>query len=320
MVARRSVLAARLIEHGRPLDVTSTALSDAHEAEAVVEMAYASVNPVDRYIALGTVGPDAPLPRTVGVEGVGWLDGQLVAIHGHGLGTARDGLWAEAAIVPRHAAVEVPEGVDPVAAAAVGVAGVTAWRTVTEVARLEPEDRVLVLGASGGVGGMIVSLARSIGAEVWGQTGRPAKACSVQASGADKAVVVEEPGGLARAVAELRPTVVFDPLGGGFTGAAIEALEPHGRLVIFGTSADAEGEVPLRSLYRKGLSVRGYGGLQEPAESIRRGMTAALEALRDGRLAVAVDSVLPLEAAQGALDRLAERSVTGKLVLALRAA
>jgi NADPH2:quinone reductase len=45
--------------------------------------------------------------------------------------------------------------------------------------------------------------------------------------------------------------VVFDGLGGGFTGAAIEALEPHGRLVLFGASAGADGQVPLKSLYGK---------------------------------------------------------------------
>lgn len=317
MVAARTVRAARLEEHGRPIEVTSAPLVEPGAGDVVVEMAYAGVNPVDRYVALGRVAPDSPLPRTMGVEGVGRVGGRWVAMHGHGLGTARDGVWAEAAVVEEDALVDVPEGVDPVEAASVGVAGVTAWRTVTELARVAPGDRVLVLGASGGVGSMVVSLARSVGAVVWGQTGRPAKAPAIRAAGAARAVVVEGPGELADAVTELRPTVVFDPLGGGYTGAAIDAMEPRGRLVLFGTSADPRGTVPLQVLYRKGISVLGYGGLSEPASALRRGMVGALEAIGDGRLAVVVDSLLPLDAAQEALDRLATRSATGNVVLSL---
>lgn len=317
MVPARTVRAARLEEHGRPIAVTSAPLADPGAGDVVVEMAYAGVNPVDRYVALGAVAPDAPLPRTMGVEGVGRVDGRWVAMHGHGLGTARDGVWAEAAVVAEDALVDVPEGVDPAVAASVGVAGVTAWRTVTELARVASGDRVLVLGASGGVGSMVVSLARSVGAVVWGHTGRPAKAPAILAAGAARAVVVEEPGELADAVAELRPTVVFDPLGGGYTGAAIDAMEPRGRLVLFGTSAGPRGDVPLQVIYRQGISVLGYGGLSESASALRRGMVGALEAIGDGRLAVVVDSLLPLDAAQEALDRLAARSACGKLVLSL---
>lgn len=319
-MAARTVRAARLVEHGRPLEVGPVPLAEPGNGEVVLEMAYAGVNPVDRYVTLGRVGRDGALPRTAGVEGVGRLDGRWVVVHGHGVGTSRDGVWAEAAVVPRAATVEVPDGVDPRDAASVGVAGVTAWLTVTEVAGVTAGDRVLVLGASGGVGGMIVSLARSLGAEVWGQTGSAAKVEAVEASGAARAAVVEDPGSLADAVGALAPTVVFDPLGDGFTGAAIEALQPRGRLVIFGTSANPQGDVPLQVLYRKGLTVRGYGGLSEPPETLHRGMVGALGAIRDGRMAVRVDAVLPLDAAQEALDRLAGRTVSGKLVLSLAGA
>jgi NADPH:quinone reductase len=315
MTAARSVRAVRLVAHGKPLEVDDVDLVEPSDADVLVEMAYAGVNPVDRYVALGRVAPDGPLPRTMGVEGVGKLDGRWVVMHGHGLAAQRDGLWAEAAVVPADAVVDVPDGVEPTAAAAMGVAGATAWRTVTELARVGPADRVLVLGASGGVGSIIVSLVRSIGAVVWGQTGQESKADAVRSRGASRAVVSRRPDDLVPAVAELSPTVVFDPLGGDFTGAAIEALTGHGRLVLFGTSAAPEGRVPLQSLYRKNLSVLGFGGLAEPPDAIRRGMQGALEALREGRLEVAVDDVLALGEANVALQRLADRAVSGKLVL-----
>ncbi|HTX63995.1 MAG TPA: zinc-binding alcohol dehydrogenase family protein [Acidimicrobiales bacterium] len=312
----RVVRAARLVEHGRPLALERVRLGEPGADDLVVEMAFAGVNPVDRYGALGRVAPDAPVPRTLGVEGIGRADGQWVVMHGHGLGTTRDGLWADAAVVPRAACVAVPEGVEPSVAAALGVAGATAYRTVVDLAKVTPDDRVLVLGASGGVGGMIVSLVHAIGAQVWGQTGSGKKLRAIDESGADRSVVADA-GTLAAAVAELRPTVAFDPLGDGFTGAAVEALEPFGRLVLFGASADPDGRLPLLALYRKHLTILGYGGLIEPAEVVRRSVQGALEAVRDGRMSVRIDSVLALEDVNDALRRIAERDVAGKLVLAL---
>jgi len=309
------VRAARLIEHGAPLQVQAVPLAEPGDRDVVVEMVYAGVNPVDRYGATGTVAVGAPVPRTLGVEGVGRVGERWVVLHGHGLGTARDGVWAEAAVAPRDACVDVPEGVSPEEAAAVGVAGATAYRTVTEVARVTADDRVLVLGASGGVGSMIVSLVASIGARVWGQTGRAAKA-AVVGRYAERAVVADA-GSLAGAVVELRPTVVFDPLGGAFTGAAVEAMEPYGRFVLFGTSAGPDGTVPLRSLYRKGISLVGYAGLIEPEDAIRRGTEGALEAIRRRQMEVTVDAVLALDDVNESFRRLEHREVSGKLLLAL---
>ncbi len=310
--------AARLVAHGQPIVVEDVDLASPGEGDLVVEMAYGGVNPIDRYHALGRVAPELPLPRTLGSEGVGKIDGRWVVVHGHGVGSRRPGVWSRTAVVPGAATVDVPGGVEPLAAAAMGVAGVTAWRTVTDLGRVEAGDRVLVLGASGGVGSMIVSLVHALGATVWGQTGNDEKAAWLRAHGADHVVVADEDA-LARALVELAPTVVFDALGGGFTGAAIEALEPRGRLVLYGTSAGPTGTVPLQQVYRKGLTVLGYGGLIEPADAMARGIAGALRAVADGRLQVTVDRVLPLAEVNDAFDRLAGRQVQGKLLLDLQA-
>jgi NADPH:quinone reductase len=255
--------AARVHAHGKPLVVEDVDTPVPGDDEVLVEMAFAGVNPVDRYVAEGRVASDAPLPRTIGMEGAGRRagDGRPVLLHGGGLSTKRDGAWAQRVVAPRAAVTEIPPGVDLVQAAAMGVAGVTAWRTATEQARVTADDRVLVLGASGGVGSMLVSLCRSLGARVWGQTGNPGKAAFVTEQGADQ-VVTAGPAELAAAVEPLAPTVVFDALGDGFTGAAIEALAPFGRLVSFGVSAGPIAEVNMQQLYRKALTV--YGSISPP--------------------------------------------------------
>lgn len=308
--------AARLLHPGRPLSVTAVELPDPGPDEVVVTLSYGAVNPVDRYVVAGRVAADGPLPRTVGSEAAGTVGDRRVVVRGHGLGATRDGLWASAAVVPQAALVDVPDGVPLDQAAAMGVAGATAWRVVHELAEVRPHDRVLVLGASGGVGSMVVSLAARLGARVVGQTGQRAKADWVRARGAAD-VAVGGPEAVADAAAALRPTVVFDALGGDFTGAGIEALEPKGRLVLYGTSADPSGPVPLQALYRKGLRLLGYGGLNEPDQAVAAAVRAALAAVADGRLEVVVGATRPLGEVNEALDEQAGRRVLGKLVLEL---
>lgn len=309
-------VAARLVRHGQPLEVEEVELPAPGPGEVLAVLSHGGVNPVDRYGAEGRVAPDGPLPRTLGMEAAGTVDGRPVLVRGHGLGTERDGVWAGAAVVPRAALTALPDGVDPVQAAGMGVAGITAWRVVTELARVAADDRVLVLGASGGVGAVAVSVARGLGAEVWGQTGRPAAAGWITEHGATRAVVADA-GELAAAVAGLRPTVVVDPLGGGFTGAAIEAMSPHGRLVLLGASAAPTGVLPLQAVYRKGCTLYGYGGLIEPEDALAEAAAASLQALADGRLQVPVDAVVPLASVNDALARLASRQARGKVVLDL---
>jgi NADPH2:quinone reductase len=309
--------AARLHAHGKPLVVEELDLPAPGDGEVVVDMAFAGVNPVDRYMAEGRVAPDTPLPRTLGMEGAGTVDGRPVLVQGAGLATARDGAWAERVVVPRSALTDLPPGVDLAQAAGMGVAGVTAWRTATELARVTADDRVLVLGASGGVGSILVSICRSIGARVWGQTGNADKAEFVRGQGAEE-VVTADAGDLAAALEPLEPTVVFDALGDGFSAAAIEALRPFGRLISFGVSAGPMAEVNMQSLYRKGLTVHGYAGLLEPEDRMAAGKTAAVAALADGRLKVAIAEVLPLGRVNDAFAALVDRAVTGKIVLDLR--
>src|SRR5438067_1448096 len=134
---------------------------------------------------------------------------------------------------------------------------------------------------------------------------------------AEGRVAPAAPADLAGAVEGLAPTVVFDALGGGFSAAAVEALSPFGRLVSFGVSAGPMAELNMQSLYRKGLTVHGYGGLIEPEDRMVAGRSAALAALADGRLRVALAERLPLERVNEAFVALVGRAVAGKIVLDL---
>jgi NADPH2:quinone reductase len=310
--------AARLHAHGQPLLVETVSLEEPADGEVLVELEYAGVNPIDRYIALGRFAPDGPLPRTLGGEAAGTVDGRPVLVAGEGLGAARDGVWSGAIVVPAAAVIELPEGIATREAAAMGIAGLTAWNCVRRVGVVRPDDRVLVLGASGGVGSMIVSLANAVGATVWGQTGSDQKADLIAEQGADR-VIVSSAATLGTAVLEFEPTVVFDPLGGPFVAPVLDSLAPRGRIVSIGTSAGAQVTFNMQTLYRKGATLYGYGGTRLPREERREGLQQTLAALARGELRVAIDDVLPLSGVNEALKRLEGRQVKGKLLLDLHA-
>ncbi len=312
------VNAARLIEHCAPIRVETVELGEPTADEVLVDMAWGAVNPVDRYGAMGLTAPDGPIPRTLGTEGAGVTGGTRVLVHGAGVGTRRDGLWASAAVVPSRALTAVPDGVDLDQAATIGVAGATAWTVVVELAKVTANDRVLVLGASGGVGSMIVSLCSSLGATVWGQTERQANREWLTGLGAEEGVVSDALG-LEDACADFSPTVVFDSLGNGYTGRLITLAAQHGRLVLFGTSAGTSGELPLQALYRKSLTIYGYGGLIASEENLAKAKQQALRAVAAGQMRVSVGATFPLAQVNEALEQLVGRTVRGKVLIDLRA-
>jgi NADPH:quinone reductase-like Zn-dependent oxidoreductase len=190
--------------------------------------------PVDVWVTQGTVaGGSQPLPFIPGIEAVGVVDDRRYIVEPSDLGTLRDGLYRERAAVSEAALFPLPEGVDPTHAAVMPVTGRTAWWLVNNVAPVKSADRVIVLGASGGVGSMVVQLAKGRGAVVWGQTSSREKAESITAAGADRAVVAN-PDDLAAQLAELAPTIAFDALGGSFTRVLVAALQMGGRIAYTG--------------------------------------------------------------------------------------
>jgi NADPH:quinone reductase len=307
--------AARFHRFGETLRVEEVREPAPAAGEVLVRVEFASVNPQDIWLTRGTVaGGRQPLPFVPGTEAALEAEGRLWIVGGGDYGILRDGFYAERVAVSRDHLVPLPEGADPAQASALRVAGITAWRLVDDVTRVAAGDQVLVLGASGGVGNLLVQLCRARGATVWGQTGSQDRAQSITELGADR-VIVARAEDLVSAAAGLQPTVVFDPLGGLFTRAAVELLQPHGRLGMFGASAGPEITLPVTGVYRKGLSILGYSGSVEPPERSRRALVEVLGELAAGRLRIPIGDILPLDSAPEAHRRILDRRAGGKILL-----
>jgi NADPH:quinone reductase len=286
------------------------------EGELLVDLIYAAVNPLDVWTCQGNFAAVTKLPHIPGAEGIGrTVDGTLGLVNGAGVGIGRPGTYAERIAIPTAAWTPIDGAADPQVAASVAIAGVTAWQCVHQCAQTKPEDTVLVLGATGGVGSIAVQLARSTGATVIGQTSSPDKVDAVRSTGVDEVVVAGDGDALLSAMGDRRASVVIDGLGGTFTAACISVMAPFGRLVNYGTSAGVDVTLQMRNLYRNGITLQGYTGLLLTSEQRAQSVAAVLAGVNAGTLRIAIDGILPLGDAAAAHERILNRSVEGKLLL-----
>lgn len=312
--------AAVLHEHGTTPVYEEFEEPVAGEGQAVVEVAVAGVNPVDVRKASGTyVSGPPPLPSVVGTEGVGRIaaDGRRVYFSAP---VAPFGSFAERVLVNADEPIELPDGIDDGVAAALGIAGLAAWLSLAWRARLQPGEKVLVLGATGVVGQLAVQAARLLGAGRIVAAGRDPEMLERAARLGAHATVDLSAVGEGEALTEAFKQavggdldVVHDPLWGAPAVAALEALGVGGRLIQLGQSAGAEATLTSASIRGRALDVRGHLNALVPADVRRDAYRTLVEHAAAGRIEVEVERV-PLSDVADAWERV-QRSAHRKLVL-----
>jgi len=281
--------------------------------EVLVRVTAAGVNPVDwktrtRGGVLGeppfTVGWDvAGVVEEVGAGVTRFAPGDHVFGMPRFPGEAA--AYAEYATSPSRQLARVPEGLSDVEAAALPLAGLTAWQALVETADVGDGTRVLILGAAGGVGHLAVQIAKARGAYVLG-TARAAKHGFLAGLGADEAIDYTTGDVAVRAGSV---DVVLDLVGGDTALSALPALREGGILVV-APSFSALG--PLREA--AGGRVRVTGILVEPD---RLGLEALAALVASGKLRPHVECTFPLEQASQAHELGEQGRTQGKIVLTI---
>ena len=298
------VRAAQIAEVGLAPELVDRELGRAIEVLAV------ALNPLDLAIAGGRFyGGHPPLPYVPGCEAVGRLDGGRVYLFGEGRGIGRDGFLAERVEFQAQLAVPVPDGVDDAVAAACGIAGIAGWAPLAERTPVRPDDRVLVLGATGTVGSIAVQVARLLGAERVVAAGRdPARLERARELGADATVPLDADrlsDALREAAGGDGPTLILDALWGEPVQAAAEAAAPGARIVNLGQSAGPEATLPSASVRGKSLSILGHSNFALSPDERRQAYLDVTGHVAAGRITIDVqtftlDEVEAAWAAQGA--------------------
>jgi NADPH:quinone reductase len=294
--------------------------------QVVVEVSVAAIDFVQTQLRRGwTPGPPLPTPPyvpgssiaghvgSVG-EGVnpGWIGRRVV---GH---TASGGGGnAERAVVAVEELVPVPAGLGLPEAAALLDDGPTALGLVTG-AGVGPGEWVLVEAAAGGVGGLLVQLARAAGARVVGAArGRP-KLELARALGAEAVVDYSEPGWpeRVRAAAGGRGVdVVFDGVGGRIGREALDAVAPEARFSVHGAASRAVTVVDPPEARRRRVTVIGLEQLATFGTGARERLDHVLAEAAAGRITPTIGRVFPLERADAAHAAIEAREVLGKTLL-----
>lgn len=304
----------REIRGARRLRSVERARPRPRSRQLLVKVAYASVNPVDWKIrnALAVVPFSSRLPVVPGFD----VAGEVVET---GPGTVRfavgdqvfaqidsfsGGASAEYARVGEDAAARVPAGMSAREAAALPMVGLTAWRALHDKAKVAAGERVLVIGASGGVGHLAVQIAKAAGAHVTAVcSGR--NAAMVRGLGADEVIdyTISDPLG------EGAYDVVFDAVGKATSGAAALVLAPGGRFVTTMPRPEFFARAPVLPLLARR---RARFVMSRPSGRVLNELVALIEA---GKLRVVIDSEYPLERLADAHERSRSGHAAGKIVV-----
>lgn len=292
--------------------------------EAVVQIKAAGVNFIDVYYREGRY--PAPLPFVPGQEAAGTVTAIGSEVTNVSIGervayTGVLGAYAEYAAVPVDRLVKIPEQLDFTQAAAAMLQGMTAHYLSHSTYPIKRGDTVLIHAAAGGVGALLVQMAKNLGALVIGTAGSEEKAQLARDAGADHVIVYTEQDfeTETRRLTEGRGVhVVYDGVGKTTFEKDLNVLRPRGYLVLFGASSGAVPPFDLIKLSQKGSLFLTRPSLHHYVHTRRELEQRAgdvLQMIDSGRLKLRVHKTYPLGEAGTAHRDLEGRKTTGKLLL-----
>lgn len=308
------------------LELADVPEPNAGPGEALVTVQAAGLNFFDVLLIAGKYQHKPDFPFSPSAEFAGVVEAVAPDVAGLApgdrvMGWVGHGAARERLAVPAAALVKIPDGLDFDRAAALGVTYGTSYYALKDRARLRSGETIAVLGASGGVGLAAVELAKLMGARVIACASSAEKLDFARAHGADEVVnyTEENPRDALREQTGGRGVdVVYDPVGGPYTEAAVRALAWEGRLLVVGFAAGDIPKLPLNLTLLKSCDVRGvfWGAWTRREPAAHRANLAQLVAwAAEGKLSVHIQKTYPLEQTPAALQALAERRVIGKLVV-----
>jgi alcohol dehydrogenase len=307
----------------------------AAEGHVVIRVRASSFNYHDVFTVRGMPGIKVPLPVVIGLDmageitevgsGVsGWKVGDRVLVNPVNkkkglMGEMLDGGMAEYCLVAADQLVAMPAGVSFEQAASLPVAYGTAHRMLVTHKTIEKGERVIVLGASGGVGTGCVILAKLLGAHVIACASSDEKLARLKAMGADEVIdytktdwskwAVEKYGKPQRRSYDGGVDVVINFTGGDTWHPSLRCLKRGGKLLVCGATAGYDPKEDLRYVWSFELKIIGSNSFYD------EDLKGLMELIQQGRMEPVIDKVLPLEQAREGLRLIQDREVIGKVVV-----
>jgi zinc-binding alcohol dehydrogenase/oxidoreductase len=334
--------AVRLNEIGGPQNLRVETIPDPvpGEGEALVKISRAAFNRRDVFITQGLY-PGIDLPRTLGSDGTGTIAGYCPGADGLSVGTSvvinpmigwgpdqhvwdaknssilgmpRDGTFAEYVTVPAQNVYKKPAHLTDDEAAALPLAGLTAYRALITRGRITKDDVVLVTGVGGGVQTFVLLFAKFVGAKVIVTSSSDEKLARAKSMGADVTINYKTSESWSKEVRAAAggggPSLIVDAAGGDTFAACLDIARPGGRVVTYGGNV-AKSTARMFSIFWKHLDILGTS-MGSPEDFA--GMLAIVEA---GKLKPAVDETVPMSDVVAAAERMNSGVQFGKIVLGI---
>ncbi|HTJ93131.1 MAG TPA: zinc-binding dehydrogenase [Pararobbsia sp.] len=326
-----------LDEHGDvdKLRVGEKPMPKAIAQHVVIRVRASSFNYHDVFTVRGMPGIKVPLPVVIGLDMAGeivevgddvegWQVGARVLVNPLNrkkglMGEMLDGGMAEYCLVAADQLIAMPDEVSFEQAASLPVAYGTAHRMLVTHKTIKAGDRVVILGASGGVGTGCVVLAKMLGAEVVAAAGSADKAERLKALGADHVInykevdfskwVIEKYGKPQRRSYDGGADVVINFTGGDTWVPSLRCIKRGGSLLVCGATAGHDPKEDLRYIWSFEIRVIGSNSFYDD------NLSALMELIRTKQISVQIDKVLPLEQAAEGLRMIRDREVLGKIVV-----
>jgi len=318
--------AVRFHEHGgsKVLSIEEMPVPQPKSDEALIRVEAAGVNFIDVYKREGLY--KVPLPATLGEEGAG-----IVVEVGSDVTEVKPGdrvawasvlgAYAEYAAVPAAKLVPLPDGISTEQGAAVMLQGMTAQYLVTSTFPLEEGDRCLVHAAAGGVGLLLVQIAKMLGAEVIATAGSDEKAALAREAGADHVIVYTRDDFVTevnRITDGEGVDVIYDSVGLSTFVRGLDLLKHRGMMVLFGQSSGPVDPIDPQVLNRKGslyLTRPTLAHYIATRDELLWRANDLFEWIESGELSVRIGAEFALDQVAAAHDALEGRQTTGKVVI-----
>ena len=318
--------AIRVHDYGGPevLRLEDLPVPEPGAGEARVKIAAVGVNFIDIYHRSGQY--KGVLPMTPGMEAAGIVDAvgpdvSDVQVGDRVVYAMRQGAYAEYAIVPATMLAPVPKSIDLHQAAAVMLQGMTAHYLTHSTYPLRPGEVVLIHAAAGGVGLLLVQIAKRCGARVIGTVSTEEKAALAREAGADDIILYTQEdfsAAVRRLTDGVGVHVVYDSVGKTTFEGSLNCLRPRGYMVLFGQSSGTVPPFDPQVLNAKGslfLTRPSLGHYLLTRDELLWRAGDLFAWMAAGELKVRIDATYPLEQAAEAHRALASRATSGKLLL-----
>ncbi len=318
--------AIRVYRTGGPevLHHEDTPVPEPGNGQVRVKVSAIGLNFIDVYYRTGLY--KAPLPLTPGMEAAGTVDAVGPDVKTPAVGdrvayAMNLGTYAEYALANSGQVVKLPEAVDFQTGAAAMLQGMTAHYLAISTYPLRSGETALIHAAAGGVGLLLIQVAKMIGAKVIGTVSTEAKAELARAAGADQVVLYEKEefdAAVRKFTGGRGVDVVYDSVGRATFEKGLNSLRKRGMLVLFGQSSGTVPALDLNVLNQKGSlyitrpSLAAYTATRDELEW-RAG--DLFRWLGEGKLKLRIDRVFPLREAAAAHRALESRQTTGKVLL-----